>query len=261
MVARVFVPGCQLDNMCVFEGPQGAGKSRAMRAIGGEWHTEVKENVTSNDFFMVLHGRLLVEIAELDSFNRAEITRIKQVVTCPTDRYRAPYARAAQDHKRMSIFAATTNESIYLKDHTGARRFWPIKCGQIKIERIVEQREQLFAEAVARFKRKEGWHEMPPAETAEEQEQRRQADEWESIVTEYLVDKKETTIRDVAGYLKIETAKLDMILQKRIANIMRTVGWEKATKRDSAGHTVRIWREVELPFRDPPAGQGRLGVD
>lgn len=248
MVARILRPGCKLDNMVVLEGPQGTFKSTALSKIGGPWYTEIKESVTSNDFFMVLHGKLIVEIAELDSFNRAEVTRIKQVVTCTNDRYRSPYARSAQDHPRMSIFVGTTNESAYLRDHTGGRRFWPIRCGDIKLARIEADREQLFAEAVARFKAGENWYEMP-AVTANEQEERRQVDEWESIIAEALVERKSITTREVADYLKIDIAKLDMIVQKRIANVLRTLGWEKSKERDVHGRLIRVWREEELPFK------------
>ena len=255
MAARVFLPGCQLDNMVVLEGSQGIGKTRALRAIGGPWYAEAKEAVTSSDFFMILHGKLIVEIAELDSFNRAEVTRIKQVVTCSTDRYRSPYARSAQDHPRMSIFVGTTNEQAYLRDNTGARRFWPMRCGVVDLAKIEAQREQLFAEAVARFKLKETWHEMPLAETMREQEDRRQVDEWELIVSEFLKGQFQTTTRDVAWHLKIETAKLDMILQKRIAAVLRTLGWEKRMARDGDGNPLRVWKRdggpAELPLAEP----------
>ena len=261
MVARIYRPGCQLDNMVVLEGAQGMGKTRALEAIGGPWYTEAKEAVTSRDFFMVLHGKLLVEIAELDSFNKADITRIKQVITCTTDRYRSPYARGAQDHPRMSIFVGTTNDAHYLRDHTGGRRFWPIRCGEIKRALVAELREQLFAEAVARFKKGESWYEMPAAETAQEQEARRQVDEWEPIVAEYLANVTQTTTRDVAGHLKIETAKLDMILQKRIANVLRTLGWENKSVRIS-GSPRRAWCKIGAPIEEklplpdaPPAAE------
>lgn len=68
---------------------------------------------------MGLHGKMLVEISEMNSFNRAEVTRIKQVMTTLTDRFRAPYARTTQDYPRQSIFVGTTNEESYLRDSTG----------------------------------------------------------------------------------------------------------------------------------------------
>jgi predicted P-loop ATPase len=248
MVARIYVPGCQLDNMVILEGAQGIGKTRAMRAVGGDWYAAAKEVVTATDFFLVLHGKLIIEIAELDAFSKAETTRIKQVVSDPTDRYRSPYERGAQDHPRMCVFVGTTNESNYLRDNTGGRRFWPIKCGTILVDDIARDRQQLFAEAVSKFKAGESWHIMPVDETRKEQENRRAVDEWEHIVAEYLDEKTTVTTRDVAEHLKIDINKLDMILQKRVAGILRTLGWDKKTVRANGGRHIRIWHKIGAPI-------------
>lgn len=249
MAARVFMPGCQLDNMVILEGSQGAGKTSALRAIGGSWYTEAKESVQSNDFFMVLHGKILVEIAELDSFSKAEVTRIKQVITSCTDRYRAPYARTAQDHPRMSLFVGTTNEDTYLRDASGARRFWPIRCGVINLDAIRQMRQQLFAEAVARYKQGESWYKMPEA-TAQVQESRRQVDEWEPLIETWLDNKPYITINDIAfGCLKIETSKLDIQTQRRIGNILRVLKWDKRTERRGRS-TVKAWFPPSSPVED-----------
>lgn len=228
MVARIYSPGCQVDNMVVLEGGQGIGKTRALRIIGGPWYTEAHESVTSNDFFMVLHGKMIIEIAELDAFSRAEVTRIKQVVTCTTDRYRSPYGRAAQDHPRMSIFAATTNEKHYFRDNTGARRFWPVMCGAINHAMLEENREQFFAEAIECYKRGEKWYEMPAGVTEKEQEARRQSDVWEDAIHDFVINRREVTVREVASEcLMIDIGKLDRAAQMRIAGILRLLGWNK----------------------------------
>ena len=91
IVARVYQPGCKVDNMLVLEGGQGTYKSTALETlIGKKFYCDAHESVTSKDFFLILQGKLIVEIAELDSFSRAEVTRIKQVITCKSDRYRIP---------------------------------------------------------------------------------------------------------------------------------------------------------------------------
>lgn len=245
MAARIFKPGCQLDNMVVLEGGQGIGKTRALRLLGGPWYAEAHESVTSNDFFMILHGKMIVEIAELDAFSRAEVTRIKQVVTCTTDRYRAPYGRTAQDHPRMSIFVGTTNEHAYLRDNTGGRRFWPVKCGDINHDLIAQNREQLFAEAVARFKAGDKWYEMPAEATLAEQEARRHVDEWEGAIYDFLLQRDEVSIRELAAdCLKIEVGKLDTGIQMRVGRVLRALNWSKHTKW-TAGAQGKVWRRNE----------------
>jgi len=245
MVARIHEPGCKVDNMVVLEGAQGTFKSTALDIIGRSWYAEAHESVTNKDFFMVLHGKMIIEIAELDSFSRAEVTRIKQVITCRTDRYRAPYGRVAEDHPRMSIFVGTTNETNYLRDSTGGRRFWPIKCRDINKEMIRTDREQFFAEAVAKFKRGDTWYEMPKDETEKEQKERRQADEWEGAIYDYLLGKGEVMVRDIAtDCLHIDLGKLDVGVQRRIGAVLTTLGW-KSSKEWNGGSQRRVWRKAD----------------
>lgn len=254
MVARIFRPGCQLDNMVVLEGGQGIGKTRALRLIGGPWYTEANEPVTSKDFFMILHGKMIVEIAELDAFNKADVTRIKQIVSCTTDRYRNPYARVAKDNPRQSIFVGTTNEQTYLRDQTGARRFWPLACGEIRHDVIAFTREQLFAEAVNLLNAGATWYEMPKGTTEDEQESRRQSDEWEGIIGGFLSLKTSTTVAEVAtDPLKIEVGRLDKATQMRVAQILRKLGWVKG-KEWNDGAPRNIWTKEELPFEPGPEG-------
>lgn len=251
MVARIYRPGCQLDNMIVLEGAQGIGKTRALRAIGGPWYTSSKESVSKNDFFMALNGKLVVEIAELDSFSRAEVTRIKQVISDPMDRYRAPYDRRPADHLRMSIFVGTTNEDNYLRDTTGGRRFWPVKCTEINLEFLTQHRTQFFAEAVHRFKAGETWYEMPAEATKLEQESRRQVDEWEHIINGFLsaptlAARDSITVFEIATEcLKIEPAKLDKPTQIRIAGTLKALGWSKKLAYGGGEKRVRAWVRPE----------------
>ena len=246
LAARIHRPGCQLDNMLVLEGPQGIGKTRALRLLGGPWYAEAKESVTSKDFFLLLTGKLIIEIAELDSFSRAEVTRIKQVITCPTDSYRAPYERRTSDHPRACVFIGTTNEDTYLRDQTGARRFWPIRCGTIQYDFISQHRAQFFAEASHKFKSGAQWYIMPAA-TADEQEHRRQGDEWEYIINNYLsapgqLFLDEITVEKIATEcLEIDKSDLDKNTQMRIASILRYLHWTRKLVYAGGEKRARIW--------------------
>lgn len=259
MAARVFNPGCQVDTMVIFEGPQGKFKSTAVAVIGGKWYSEAHESVTSKDFFMLLQGKLIIEISELDAFRKAEINTIKKVITCRTDRYRPPYGRTTQDFKRQSVFVGTTNEDAYLQDNSGARRFWPIKTGEIKIKEIKDNREQLFAEAVERFKSGEPWHEMP-LESAAAQEQRRIADEWEHIIERWISTHDYGdigyTIEDIADQaLKISPERLDRVIQLRIGKALRVLGFERRVVRRGQAIVNRWLKKeqfVDYRIDEPP---------
>ena len=259
MVARVTRPGCKVDNMIVLEGAQGAGKSSALAVIGGKWFTEAHRSPSDKDFFVELEGKLLVEIGEMDAFSRAEVNKTKQVITCQTDRYRAPYDKRAADHPRRCVFAGTTNRDDWNKDETGARRFWPVFCREINRNGLAENRDQLFAEALHRLNKGEGWWTMPEQATKNQQEARRDADELEAVLANWLVGHYEISVTDVMNDLmQIPLERQDKQTQMRIGKCLRAIGWLKPSAPVyRGGRNVRVWtrqggevvrQEAENPF-------------
>jgi predicted P-loop ATPase len=240
LAARALQPGCQVDNMLILEGAQGIGKSSALRLVGGDWYSEAHESLRDKDFFLSLQGKLLVEITEMDAFGRADTARVKQVVTCRVDRYRSPYGARSQDHPRFTVFCGTTNDNGYLRDATGARRFWPVRCGEIRLELLREQREQLFAEAVARFRRGEPWWQMPEEATRQAQEDRRHADPWEDAILSFVSLRTRVSIPDVLGDLGLEVKHFDKQAQMRVADVLTAHGWRKSRQWEK-GRYLRLW--------------------
>lgn len=244
MVARVFKPGCKVDYMPVFEGSQGIGKSTALRVLGSPWFTECHESVLTKDFYGVLQGALIVEISEMHCFGKAEVERIKGVITCQSDRYRAPYGRNTEDHPRQSVFAGTTNRYDWNKDETGARRFWPIRCLDVRLGWLEDNRDQLFAEAVTKFQEGLDWWGVPADAAAAEQEARRAADSWEDTIRDWLSGQMtyDMTIAQVlSGALRLEPSKQDRVSQMRAASALRILGWESQVIRQG-GRVHRVWR-------------------
>lgn len=246
MVARVYEPGCKVDNMVVLEGSQGLGKSTALQIIGGDWFAEQHESATNpKGFAEILQGKLLIEISEMDSFNRTEVNRVKQTVSCPSDRYRPSYGHHAQDHLRQCIFVGTTNRDDWNRDETGARRFWPIDCKRsIQLELIRASREQCFAEAVARNKANEPHWLMPEQATKIEQEERYQADPWLESIMEIVKGESQVTTTQVAEKLGIALERRDKFSTMRIGACLRFLGW-KRTLRRVAGEPTRIYLKPE----------------
>lgn len=243
MVARVFNPGCKVDNMVVLEGPQGAGKSSALQTIGGPHFAEQHESATNPKAFAeILQGKLLVEISEMDSFNRAEVNRVKQTISCPADRFRASYGRHAKDHPRQCVFVGTTNRDDWNRDETGARRFWPIACrGQIQLELVRENREQLFAEAVVRHKAGEAHWLMPAETTKTEQDARYQADPWLAGIEMIVKGESEVTTSHVAEKLNISLERRDRATEMRIGACLRFLGWHRKQKRTAGNDRFYVY--------------------
>lgn len=244
MVARVFRPGCKVDTVPVLEGAQGRGKSTALSIIGGKWFVECHENVMSKDLFGVLDGHMLVEIAEMHSFTRAEVERVKGIISCQVDRYRKSYGRNAEDHPRKTVLACTTNRDDWQRDETGARRFWPIHCSEINHDWLRTHRDQLFAEAVQLFRDGVSWWEVPEDHQKREVEKRRDADAWEPIIQEWLGNRTQIQSRYIlSDCLGIDFSKHDQQAKNRVSKVMKALGWKQEIAK-SGIHSVRTWKRV-----------------
>ena len=259
-VARVREPGCKVDFMVILEGAQGVYKSTAVRTLcGPDWFAEIMESPQSKDFFQTLPGRWIVEIPELQSFNKADRNKIKAAVSAQEDTYRPSYGRYSRQFPRQNIFVGTTNDDMYLKDETGARRFMPVRCGEIDIKALAAQRDQLWAEADARFRRGERYWDFP-AQAVEEQDARFDSDVWEEPVAEWIAGHgdtssyphfyppvhpdrpvKATTTYDVMRWaLKIETPKLARQDQMRVAAILRRLRFSRSKNQLTWGGGWRV---------------------
>ncbi len=144
----------KFDEMIILVGTQGQGKSTFFSKLGKSWYTDIKLKLDDKDTLVSLQKYMIVEVGELDGFNKLEVSALKSFLSKVTDTYRAPYAQNAVEHPRHYVLFGTTNEDEFLRDSTGERRFWPIDCFEEKATKSVftelseDDVDQIWAEAV-----------------------------------------------------------------------------------------------------------------
>lgn len=236
MVARIYRPGCKMDYVPILEGVQGAWKSTACKILAGEeYFGDHVPAIESKDAMQYLRGKWLVELAELSATSKADAEALKSFITRSVEKYRPSYGRREAIEPRQCVFVGTTNKAEYLRDETGARRFWPIAVGKIDLDALARDRDQLFAEAVHRYQAGEGWWpstEFEREHITNEQEARYESDAWESPIATYIGSLARTTILDVAREaLHIETGKIGVAEQRRIGASLKKLGWHSVHMR------------------------------
>jgi putative DNA primase/helicase len=242
-VARGMKPGCKADYMLVLEGKQGAKKSSALSLLfGDEWFTDSQIPIGSDEAYKKLQGKWCIEVAELDAFRGKASTQIKGFITSTKDTYRPSYGRVDQDFPRTCVFVGTTNEREYLVDRTGNRRFWPVKVGEIDRPAIQSDRDQLWAEAVARYDSGEQWWLNDEALARGEQRAREVREPWFDIIATWLerptiYEQLSGTRRLVSlhdgvtqaeifeGALKMRPSEMEARQQQRIGFVMHKLGF------------------------------------
>jgi predicted P-loop ATPase len=197
------------------------------------WFADRLSDLSSKDAAMETRGVWVIEIAELDTMGRAEVSTIKAFMSRTQDRFRPPYGKRLVDLPRQCVFAGSVNpEGGYLKDPTGGRRFWPVLCGTIDLTALERDRDPLWAEARDRFRRKEPWW-LETQElnglAAEEQAERYQGDAWDEPIQAYLeneIEWMENGLGERNAYRRPRTATLHDVSVPEIME--RALGIEKA---------------------------------
>lgn len=263
-VARIMEPGCQVDCVLVLEGSQGIGKSTGLKALCGnpKWFSDAQIAIGDKDSYQSLRNVWIFCLDELDSLKRSELTRTKSFISSQVDRYRPSFGRRALNFPRQCVFAGTTNEEEYLADPTGNRRFWPVMVRRkIDVERIREDRDQLWAEAVVCYRAKHPWYVDTPEfqKLCEEaQAKRTQTDPWVEKIAEWVkmprywetyrpfeIGPEGVLVSDIL--LHALGKRLDGLTRFdhiRVAQILRGLGYERGPQKREAGARIRRYLKV-----------------
>ncbi|WP_433581409.1 VapE domain-containing protein [Paenibacillus amylolyticus] len=192
-VARAMEPGVKWDYMPILAGPQGLGKSTFLRYMGKDWYSDSLTTFEGKDAMELIQGVWLNEVGELTGMSKSESNAVKQFLSRTEDIYREAYGKRTMPYPRRCVFFGTTNDSEFLRDRTGNRRFWPIDVGIVKPTKSVFQDlkgevDQIYAEAFVRWQLREPLYLSGDIEelAKERQEAHRESNAKEGIIQAFV---------------------------------------------------------------------------
>lgn len=192
-VARAVIGGVKYDYMPIFTGPQGIGKSTFLAILGKQWFSDSLTTFEGKEAAELIQGTWINEVGELSAFTKQETQVIKQFLSKTEDIYRAAYGRRTDKYLRRCVFFGTSNDSEFLKDMTGNRRFWPVDVGVNPAKRSVwkelpQEVDQIWAEAYVYWAAGEELYMPKEIEelAVEQQETHREASGKEGMIMSFL---------------------------------------------------------------------------
>ena len=273
-VRRAYYPGVKFDDALVLIGDQGLRKSTFFAILGGEWFGDTEIKIGDKDGLQQIHANWITEWGEIDRItSAAHAGAVKAFVSRRADDFRPPYARNVERFKRSCVIVGSTNNTQFLTDPTGARRFWCITVvDTINLELLAEWRDQLWAEAVYLSKSDETHYlEGDDARAhAETVKRHRVRDAWEDIVERWIAEKwpgvRAGTQRQhlqsvdvILGALELKPKDCTKGTEMRVGEVMRALGYtskrvrlkqhEQSLYRDATGAaklTVHAWVNASI---------------
>ena len=252
-VWRAFKPGTKLDETPILIGPQGIGKSTAIRlCLPPEypfWFTDgLHLGADPKTRAEAVQGRVIVEASEMTGVTRAELESLKTFLAATDDgAVRFAYDRYTEPRPRRWVMVGTTNAPECLpNDLGGNRRFVPLELkggSPGKIEPYFdEHREQLWAEAVALYHAGEqAWlpYSLQSAQRAAT-EQHRQQDELIENSVAGLPSDRPLTLDEILEKSRRDPTKTSMAERHAFGAALLKEGWSKK-RRMVKGDQLTLW--------------------
>jgi predicted P-loop ATPase len=147
---RMRKPGTKHDVALILESEQGWGKSTGIEALASKpfFSDALPVGADSKETIERTSGIWIVELPELAGMEKRAVETVKAALSRNVDIARAAYGKIPERVPRAFVFWGSTNSEKYLRDATGNRRFWGVKCLRpVDVDAIRRDRDQLWAEA------------------------------------------------------------------------------------------------------------------
>lgn len=154
-VARAFDHGCKMDYVLCLKGKQGIKKSEFWRILAGDYFCETQQD-NMKDLKMAVGSCWIYEYPEIEILTtRKDVGTVKSFITSRTDGFLPPYGGSFGYYPRKSILVGSLNEDEFLRDKTGARRYWVIELWQdsdlgefLDTDKLARDRERILKAAI-----------------------------------------------------------------------------------------------------------------
>lgn len=245
-VARVMEPGCQVDTALVLVGHQGLKKSSFFRALAPQWFGCTEIQIGDKDGLQQIHANWITEWAEIDGItSKRHASEVKAFISRRVDDFRPPYGRTVDSFPRSCVIVGSTNETEFLTDPTGSRRFWVVRVrSRIDVPVIEHERDQLWAEAATAYRAGEQWwlDDDQDRQRERDAEQYRVRDAWEGVISGWIakswpeikLEKRYpylTTDIVLKAALRLEAKDMSHQASCRVGRVMATLGYRGERKR------------------------------
>lgn len=269
-IYRAYRPGCKFDDMVVFVGNQGGGKSTLIRWLNMDdaYFKEIK-TITGKEGVEALKGVWIGEVAELMAMTNVKMSEgVKAYITSQEDTYRTPYDKRPRTIPRRCIFIGTTNNQRFLSDKTGNRRFYPVDCkvnGYDLLEKEDEVRAyiaQCWAEARDLFRagKLKPFADRSLLPDIRAQQESAMEDDYRIGMIRAYLDEKKPNVGDIVSVIELWDEALNIDPDHRrpdrsesieIGKIVQMIpGWEKKPKMERVGKwgPQRVFIRKEIVF-------------
>jgi Virulence-associated protein E len=295
---RALHPGAKAGYALAFGAIQGAYKDTTIDAMFAPYCVEgaPPPNTNQADFARALAGAMVVHIAEMSGWLKADAQDQKAALTRCVDHGRPAYGYEHRAYPRRACFIFSLNPIDIAQDATGDRRKWGVytTTERVNIEALRRDRDQLLAEALHRLKSGERYWPTPEEEARliileQRKTMPEAALELLAALERYIVEAPLTTRpnRDdfawkweyrpqplievyldaffgkcFGTYAAVKRQGLDRASKKDIMYCVTWLcerGWRRVEKRLPDGQKVRVWRAPG--WKKPSAPAAPVGSD
>jgi hypothetical protein len=244
IVRRAKQPGCKFDHQLVLQGAQGVRKSTFCEdlAVFPDLFTDAGDlGADIKQLMEVGLGKQIIEFPEHAGHSPAKRDKNKATLTRKVDRARMAYAHFATDAPRQWVPFSTVNLGGYLNDPTGERRYWNATAKKYDRDGFLADKDQLYAEAVARERLEKLWLDTAELQAAHDavvstvKEPNALVDQLANLRGEVWTvnggSEERVSVADIGvalGLIGIDMVRIHGI-GRRIAEAMMELNWEKAS--------------------------------